>query len=110
MLTNFIGTELKLSELTEWILKTFSKFKVTEIRYFGSRINGAPRENSDIDTYIVFKGKTPNKGPLFTELYKHNGKNYQIEFHAFVDFADGYVPTYLIGNAENQITQTPKTA
>ena len=98
---NFRGTDLKISELTKWILQKYSKFKVTEIRYFGSRMTGTPRADSDFDVYILFKGKNPSRGPIFTELYKHNGINYQIEFHAFIDFNDGYVPKYLIGEAIN---------
>lgn len=77
----------------------FKKYKITEIRYFGSRIFGNPRKDSDIDVYILFNGKHPNKYPVFTELYK----NYQIEFHSSIDFNDGYVPTYLIGNAKNEL-------
>jgi predicted nucleotidyltransferase len=97
----FLGTDLEIETLTKWILAKYSKFKVTEIRYFGSRINGKPRTDSDFDTYIVFKGKSPSGKPIFTELYNHNGVNYQIEFHAFLDFNDNYVPTHLVGDAMN---------
>lgn len=99
----FKGTDIKISELTKWIQVKYAKYKVTEIRYFGSRITGSPRKDSDIDVYILFKGRTPDRGPLYTEIYKHNGFNYQIEFHSFVDFGDGYVPSYLIGNSINQL-------
>lgn len=101
METEFRGTDLKITDLTKWILEKYSKFKITEIRYFGSRINGSPRDNSDFDTYILFKGRTPERGPIFTDIYKHNDTRYEIEFHAFVDFNDGYVPSYLIGNSIN---------
>jgi predicted nucleotidyltransferase len=100
-LDNFKGTDIKISDLTKWILEKYSKFKITEIRYFGSRIFGNPKENSDFDVYILFKGKAPDCKPIFTELYKHNGVNYQIEFHAFIDFNDGYVPSWLIGKSIN---------
>lgn len=100
-LDTFKGTDIKISDLTKWILGKYSKYKVTEIRYFGSRMNGEPKEKSDIDTYIVFKGKSPTSKPIFTDLYKHNGINYQIEFHAFIDFNDGYVPKHLVGEAIN---------
>lgn len=99
MNNTFIGTELLYAELTKWIVEKYKKFKVTEIRYFGSRVYGQPRIDSDIDVYILFKGRHPDKGPLYTELYK----GYQIEFHSFIDFNDGYIPTYLIGKAENEI-------
>lgn len=62
---NFRGTDLKVSDLTKWILEKYSKYKITEIRYFGSRMIGKPRDNSDFDTYILFKGKAPSRGPIF---------------------------------------------
>lgn len=97
----FRGTDLKISDLTKWILEKYSKYKVTEIRYFGSRMVGNPREKSDFDTYILFKGKAPSRGCIFTDLYKHNRLNYQIEFHAFIDFNDKYIPKHLVGEAVN---------
>lgn len=89
----FKGTELQYRELTEWILKTFKKYKITDIRFFGSRMYGTPRSDSDIDVYLLFDGKHPDRPPIFTELYK----GYQIEFHPFMDFHDDFVPTWLIG-------------
>lgn len=97
----FRGTDLKISDLTKWILEKYSKYKITEIRYFGSRMIGEPRTNSDFDTYILFNGKAPSRGPIFTDIFKYNGLNYQIEFHAFIDFNDKYIPKYLVGEAVN---------
>ncbi len=66
----FKGTDIKLSDLTQWLLDKFKRFKISEIRYFGSRIKGEPRENSDFDTYILFDGKAAGGGkPIFTEIY-----------------------------------------
>lgn len=107
---SFSGTDLKISDLTKWILEKYSEFKITEIRYFGSRMNGEPRDNSDFDTYILFKGKAPSRGPIFTDLYKHNGVNYQIEFHAFIDFSDNYVPKHLVGDAINVLEYATQKA
>ncbi len=96
----FKGTDIEFEELTNWIKVKYQRYKVTEIRYFGSRVFGNPREDSDIDVYILFDGKAPNKPPVYTEIYK----KYQIEFHPFIDFHDGYVPTWLLqNNAKNQI-------
>jgi predicted nucleotidyltransferase len=99
----FKDTDVTLDELTLWILEKYKKYKVTEIRYFGSRMFGKPRVDSDIDVYILFDKKSPSGQPVYTELYKKNKKNYQIEFHAFMDFHDDYVPSYLIGQAPNEI-------
>lgn len=98
----FIGTDVTNTELTEWILSGAkqNRIKVTDIRYFGSRRFGKPREDSDIDVYITTpKGKKDFElGPLFTKRFKKGDKTYEIEFHAFVDWNDGFVPTDLIGN------------
>jgi predicted nucleotidyltransferase len=105
-MNTFIGTTIQKSDLTKWILEKFKKYKVTDIRYFGSRIHGLtkPTEKSDIDVYILFDKKNPGRGPLFSELYKHEGKNYVIEFHAFMDFHDDYVPSYLLQiDAKNEL-------
>lgn len=99
----FKGTELPLSELTAWILEQYKKYTVTEIRYFGSRVFGSPRPDSDIDVYILFSGKSPTDRPIYSKQYK----GFVIEFHAFIDFHDGYVPTYLIGTAKNELSPTP---
>lgn len=91
----FKGLDITYYELTKWILEKYKKYKVTEIRYFGSRIYGNPCKDSDIDVYILFSGKAPDRGPIFTELYNR----LQVEFHAFIDFHDGYIPSWLIGNS-----------
>jgi len=108
---NFIGTKIEKEVLTKWILEKFKKYKITDIRYFGSRIHGhtQPTDKSDIDVYILFDKKAPEKGPLFSEIYKHDNKNYVIEFHAFMDFHDNYVPTYLLQiEAENELIKLKK--
>ena len=93
----FKNTDIPYEVLTAWILATFKRYKVTDIRYFGSRVHGSPREDSDIDVYILFDKKSPDRPPVFSELFKHNGKQYVIEFHPFMDFHDDYVPSWLIG-------------
>jgi len=102
----FIGTSVTNTELTAWIMIVANsrKVKVTDIRYFGSRRFGSPRPDSDIDVYITTpKGKkhfSKGNNTLFTEMFK----GYQIEFHAYEDWGDGFVPTHLIGsNTENEI-------
>jgi predicted nucleotidyltransferase len=100
-MNTFKGTDLEISVLTKWIIEKYSKYKITEIRYFGSRMNGEPRENSDFDVYILFDKKSPSGKPIFTEIFKHKEFRYQIEFHAFMDFHDRYIPKYLIGEAIN---------
>jgi len=104
----FIGTGITYDELTNWTLSKFKRYKITDIRYFGSRVHGktVPRSDSDIDVYILFDGKHPNKPPIFSELYKKDGKNYVIEYHPFIDFHDGYVPTHLvIDGTDNQLVK-----
>jgi len=100
----FRSSNITNTELTTWILNLAKKrkVKITDLRYFGSRVFGNPRSNSDFDVYITtIKGKKHlGGGPIFTELYK----GHQIEFHAFEDFSDGFVNTYLIGSqAQNEI-------
>lgn len=100
----FKGTNITSTELVEWIKNKFPHYKFTEIRFFGSRCFGSPKEDSDIDVYILCEKKGPYGRPIFTELYKKDNKNYQIELHSFIDFNDGFVPTYLIGNnTHNQL-------
>lgn len=102
---NFKGTLISYDELTAWILEKYRKYKVTQIRYFGSRVNGSPRIDSDIDVYIMFSGKCPSGKPVWTEIYN----KHQIEFHGFIDFHDGYVPSWLIGNSTNELSQLKTT-
>lgn len=105
----FNGTDITNTELTQWILSVAKqkRIKVTDIRYFGSRRYGKPREDSDIDVFITTpKGKKDfDLGPIFTMTFKKNDKAYQIEFHAFEDWNDGFLPTHLIGtDCQNEIT------
>ena len=44
----FKNTDIPYEVLTAWILAMFKRYKVTDIRYFGSRVHGSPREDSDI--------------------------------------------------------------
>lgn len=107
-MNNFIGTTILKDDLTKWILEKFKRYKVTDIRYFGSRVHGftKPTESSDIDVYIVFDKRDPERGPLFSEVYKHENKNYVVEFHAFLDFHDNYVPSYLLQiDAKNELNE-----
>jgi len=96
----FIGTEITFDELTEWILTLKGHERITEIRYYGSRVFGNPRSDSDIDVYLALKeledddienGDEFERGPLFSKIFKKQ----VIEFHAFVDFGDGYIPSQL---------------
>lgn len=94
----FRGTELKASELTKWILSLHGHKRIREIRYFGSRCFGMPRPDSDIDVYLLLEEEEDaddefSLGPLFSKTFK----GYHIEFHPMIDFHDGYVPTYLVG-------------
>lgn len=113
----FIGTDVTHTELTVWImtLAKMRKVTVTDIRYFGSRRYGVPRDNSDIDVYVTTpKGKKHlGEGVIFTEIFRKGDNKYQIEFHAYEDWSDGYVPTHLIGdsckNELKPITQAEKS-
>jgi predicted nucleotidyltransferase len=99
----FKGTDITYAELTAWILGMYKKYRVTEIRYFGSRASGSPREDSDIDVYITFSKRSPSGRPIYTELFVKDGRKYQVEFHAFMDLGDGFVATYLVGDSPNEL-------
>src|SRR4051812_4443852 len=107
----FIGTDLLASELTAWILQLDTNKRITEIRYYGSRVFGKPRPDSDIDVYLLLEEEQNDDtdedddafslGPLFSKKYK----GHRIEFHPMIDFYDGYVPSYL-KDTTNQIQKT----
>ena len=104
----FIGCDITYDELTAWIIAKFKRYKITDIRYFGSRVHGktVPRPDSDIDVYVLFDGKHPDRPPIFSELFKKDGKNYVIELHPFIDFHDDYVPKHLvIDGTGNQVVK-----
>ncbi len=90
------GTEIKMQELATWLVSKFKRYRITDLRYFGSRVYGKPTEKSDIDVYVLFDKKSPNRGPIFSEIYSHEGKNYVVEIHGFMDMHDDYVPVHLI--------------
>ena len=94
----FRGTDLKYSELTKWILSLMGSERIAEIRYFGSRVFGEPRPDSDIDVYLLLEELEDDEdddfslGPLFSKKFK----GHVIEFHPMIDFHDGYVPDWLL--------------
>ena len=104
----FIGTDIKGSELTQWILGLDGGPRIKEIRYFGSRKFGIPRPDSDIDVYLLLTEQDEEDeeddfslGPLFSKRYK----GHTIEFHPMIDFGDGYIPDWLLQhNTRNEIT------
>lgn len=91
----FIGTNITFTELTTFLIPKLksSRIKVFDLRYFGSRIYGNPRPDSDIDVFISCHGASK---PLFSLTYRKDSITYVIEIHAFEDFGDGYVPSYLL--------------
>lgn len=100
----FIGTDITYDELTNWILSLAGGTRISEIRYFGSRVKGGPRSDSDIDVYLLLEESDDDDdfslGPLFSKRYKE----YTIEFHPMIDFHDGYVPDWLLQfDAKNEI-------
>lgn len=96
----FLGTNLKSSELTKWILSLIGGTRIEEIRYYGSRVNGEPRADSDIDVYLLLNEEDDDDeddfshGPLFSKRYL----GYTIEFHPLINFHDGFLPPWLPEN------------
>lgn len=104
----FIGTEIKKDDITNWILSLRGGKRISEIRYFGSRVFGNPRNDSDIDVYLLMRESSREDdfsyGPLFSKMYK----GYRVEFHPMIDFYDGYVPTWLLQySTKNELQTTP---
>jgi hypothetical protein len=88
--TLFKGTQITTKELTSHIVSLYKKFSITELRYYGSRMNGGYKKESYIDVYLVTK-KSIKGIPLFEFIYK----DVIIEVHNFMDLNDGYVPSWI---------------
>ena len=90
----FIKTNVGAKELSDWIKYTYQHEPIRRLRFFGSRVDGCPRDNSDIDVYMEVDrvvGDSPNNT---LEIIHTEFKGVHIEIHV-LEYYEDYIPSYI---------------